>query len=264
MKALVTGVTRGIGRSLVDHLVSGGWEVAAVGRRAEALRELALQWGPHVTPHVADASDHQAVAAVASAADPLDLVIANVGALMATGPLWESDPTQWWAGVEVNLRSAHATAHAVLPAMVARGAGRLVLMSSGTGNAPGPWQSSYASAKAAVTVMGESIELELADTGVHCFVVSPGMVRTDMTRFPEPLTRHVPQLADIADDRFLPVERFLGLIDEIASGRLDPLAGRFVHASDDRDRLLATWDPADPRPRTLRMAPGFDGDPHAL
>jgi NAD(P)-dependent dehydrogenase (short-subunit alcohol dehydrogenase family) len=263
MRALVTGVTRGIGRSLVDHLVASGWQVVAVGRRAEALDELAAGWGQAVEPRVADATDRDALAAVAATSAPLDLVVANAGALTAPGRLWESDPHEWWRGVEANLGSAHATARAVLPDMVERGSGRLVLVTSGIGNAPGPWASSYAASKAAVTVLGESLEQELVGTGVHCFLVSPGMVLTDMTRWPAALTRFRPELAGLPAEAFTPVDLFLGLVDEIAAGRLDPLAGRFVHATDDRARLLAAVGSDDPRPRTLRLAPGFDGDPLA-
>ena len=263
MRALVTGVTRGIGRALVGHLVAGGWDVVAVGRRGDALHELADGWGQQVTPHVADVTDVDALGYVVAASGPLDLVVANAGALSGTGESWRSDPQEWWDCVEVNLRGAYLTARVVLPGMVARGSGRLVLVTSGIGNAPGPWNSAYAASKAAVTVLGESLELELAGTGVHCFPVSPGLVATDMTTFPEPLTRHRPDLADIAAERFTPVERVLGLVDEIASGRIDPLAGRFVHATDDRDALLAAWDPSDDRPRTLRLAPAFDDDPVA-
>ena len=113
-----------------------------------------------------------------------------------------------------------------------------------------------------MTTFGASLQQELAGTGVGCFLVSPGMVRTDMTAFPESLTRHKPYLADIPDEHFSPVERFLGLLDEIASGRLDPLAGRFLHATDDLDALLAAVDGDDPRARTLRLAPAYDADPH--
>jgi len=263
MRALVTGVTRGIGRSLVGHLVAGGWDVVAVARQGEVVHELAEGWGPQVTPHAADVTDADAVAYVVAASGPLDLVVANAGALAGTGPSWECDPHEWWGGVEVNLRGAYLTAHAVLPDMVARGAGRLVLVTSGIGNGPGPWHSGYAASKAGVTVLGESLELELAGTGVHCFLVSPGMVETDMTRFPESLTRYRPDLADIPPDRFTPVERVLDLVDEIATGRLDALAGRFLHATDDRGMLLAAWDASDERARTLRLAPGYDGDPIA-
>jgi NAD(P)-dependent dehydrogenase (short-subunit alcohol dehydrogenase family) len=145
--------------------------------------------------------------------------------------------------------------------MVERGAGRVVVMASGIGTAPSPYNSGYGASKAALLHLASTVQAELEGTGVCVFPVSPGMVQTDMTRFPDELTRHLPDLADIPDARFTPVGLVLALVDEIATGRLDPLAGRFVHASDDRDRLLASIDPQDPRPRTLRLARAWPEDP---
>jgi len=261
VRALVTGVTRGIGRSLVEHLAAGGWEVAAVARDQAALASLAPTWGGRVTPYAADVTDGPRLAEVAAAAGDLDLVVANAGALLGAGALWESDPDAWWTGVEVNLRGVYLTLRAVLPRMIERGSGRVVVLASGIGTEPSPYDSGYGASKAAVLHLASTVEVELTGTGVHVFPVSPGMVRTDMTRFPEELTRHLPEYADIPDDRFSTVEPLLHLVDDIASGRLDALAGRFVHARDDRDRLLAEVDPADPRPRTLRLAPAWRGDP---
>ena len=263
MRALVTGVTRGIGRATVEHLVAGGWQVVAVARDATALRELVSSWGPSVVPHVADVTDLDRMAAVAADAGPDDLVVANAGALSASGRFWEADVAEWWRGFEVNTRGVVATVHAVLPGMVARGSGRVVLMTSGIGNVPGPWGSQYAASKAAVTRLGESLAQELDGTGVHCFHISPGTVRTDLTRWPEELLRFRPELGALPDDAWTPVERVLTLLDRIADGSLDALSGRFVHATDDPDRLLAAIVAAGPRARTLRLVPAEDGDPLA-
>jgi len=261
VRALVTGVTRGIGRSLVEHLVAGGWEVAAVARDTEALQGLAAEWGPQVTAYVADVTDGPRLAEAAAEAGDLDLVVANAGALLGAGSVWESDADAWWRGVEVNLRGAYLTLRAVLPRMIGRGSGRIVVMASGIGTAPSPYDSGYGASKAAVLHLASTAQAELEGTGVRVFPVSPGMVATDMARFPEELTRHLPQFADIRADQYTPVGRLLGLVDEIASGRLDPLAGRFVHASDDRGALLAGIDHDDPRGRTLRLAAGWPDDP---
>jgi NADP-dependent 3-hydroxy acid dehydrogenase YdfG len=263
VRALVTGVTRGIGEAVVTHLDAAGWQVAAVGRDAAALHDRATRWSPAVTPYVADVNDLGALESVAAQAGALDLVVANAGALTGTGPVWESDPEQWWSGVEVNVRGVYHTARAVLPGMLERGSGRLVLLTSGLGNAPGSYISGYAASKAAVTTFGASLQQELAGTGVGCFLVSPGMVRTDMTRFPETLTRHKPYLADIPDEHFTPVERLLALVDAIAAGRVDALAGRFLHATDDLDALVEAIATDDPRARTLRLHPAHEADPQA-
>jgi NAD(P)-dependent dehydrogenase (short-subunit alcohol dehydrogenase family) len=263
MRALVTGVTRGIGRSMVDHLVAGGWEVAAVGRRKPELSRLAEAWGPNVVPYGADVTDAARMRHVAAEADALDLVVANAGALTASGRFWEVDLGDWWRGFEVNTLGVVATARAVLPAMVSRGSGRLILMTSGIGNAPGPWSSQYAASKAAVTRFGESVAAELVGTGVRCFHLSPGMVRTDMTQWPAELVAHRPELGDIPDEAWTPVERVLTLLDRIADGSLDDLSGRFLHATDDPEHLRGAVEAAGPRARTLRLVAAGEDDPLA-
>jgi NAD(P)-dependent dehydrogenase (short-subunit alcohol dehydrogenase family) len=150
-----------------------------------------------------------------------------------------------------------------------------VIVSSGVGNRPGPWQASYASSKAAATRLGESLDLELAGTGVRCFVVSPGLVRTGMTdRWPDEMLRFLPEWGDMPEENFKPVSLLLNLLDAIATGAVDDLSGRFLHATDDLEALRAAvaareeWEGGVPpvtaaarRARTLRMHPAEDGDP---
>jgi len=243
------------------HLVATGAEVVAVGRDEAALSALEAELGPALSTYVADVTDGARMRDMGRAAGDLDLAIANAGLLSAPGPLWEVDLDDWWRGVDVNVRGVAATAQAVLPRMVERGSGRLVLVSSGIGNVPGPWATQYAASKAAVTRIGESLERELDGTGVHCFVVSPGTVRTDMTDWSPDLLRWLPQLGRLPDAAWTPVERLLGLLDVIAAGDVDDLAGRFVHATDDLVALRAGVATSDDRARTLRMHPAYEGDP---
>ncbi|MDP9434794.1 MAG: SDR family oxidoreductase, partial [Actinomycetota bacterium] len=112
---------------------------------------------------------------------PLDLLVANAGLFAAGGRLWETDPDTWWRDVEVDLRGPALALWAALPAMVARGRGRVVVLGSGFGTAPTPGASAYASAKAGVARLVDTVAAELEGTGVTVLAVSPGMVATDMT-----------------------------------------------------------------------------------
>lgn len=242
--ALITGASRGIGRAIAEDLLADDWRVAALARDAGALAELAGAHGPdRVLPLVADVTDGVAMAEAFAALAALwhvpDLVVANAGVLSAVGPTWTVDPDLWWHDVEVNLRGVHTTLRDAIPAMWERGSGRVVVMSSGLGRVPSPWSSAYGASKAAVTHLVSSVAEEVAGSGVSVFAISPGMVATDMTKWPDALLHHRPELSDLPDSAYLPPTAVAALVRDLASGRYDVLSGRFIHVRDDREALLA-------------------------
>jgi NAD(P)-dependent dehydrogenase (short-subunit alcohol dehydrogenase family) len=239
---MVTGASRGIGRALTADLVARGWRVAALARDAQALASLASAApSDRVLPLVADVTDAagmaQALAEAQAQWGTPDLVLANAGVLRAVGPTWEVDPDLWWADLTVNLRGVFTTLHNVLPGMVERGRGRVVLMSSGMGSHASPW--AYGAGKAAVTHLASSVAQELAGTGVSAFAISPGMVHTDMTQWPAGLVQHLPDLGSLPESAYQPPAHVCALVADLASGRFDALSGRFIHVRDDREALLA-------------------------
>jgi NADP-dependent 3-hydroxy acid dehydrogenase YdfG len=242
--ALVTGASRGIGRTVAEDLVGHGWRVAALARDVDSLAGLAAASPPdRVLPLVADVTDGPAMAQAVAALGALwrspDLVVANAGVLTAVGATWQVDPDDWWYDVEVNVRGVHTTLRDTLPAMVQRGSGRVIVMSSGMGRYPSPWSSAYGASKAAVSHLVSSVAEELAGTGVSVFAISPGMVRTDMTQWPDALLAHRPELAAMPDSAYLPAGNAAALVRDLASGRFDVLSGRFIHVRDDREAMLA-------------------------
>ncbi len=247
--AMITGASRGIGRVLAEDLLSRGWRVAALGRDVELLSGLAAASPPdRVLPLVADVTDGTAMAQAVAALHAIwrtpDLVIANAGSLTAVGPTWEADPDQWWHDMEVNVRGVFTTMRDVVPAMVARGSGRVVVVASGMGRFPSPWTSAYGASKAAAAHLASSVAAELAGTGVSVFAISPGMVHTDMTRWSDALIAHRPDLAHLPESAYLPPSAAAHLVADLASGRFDALSGRFIHVRDDREALLAAAHPA--------------------
>jgi NAD(P)-dependent dehydrogenase (short-subunit alcohol dehydrogenase family) len=234
--ALVTGGARGIGRAIASTLTRAGWSVAVTGRTEASLAE-AVNAGDAALALPGDASARADVeAAVLRTVDelgPLDLVVANAGRFSAAGPIWESDPDDWWRDVEVNLRGPQLALWAGLGVMVPRGSGRIVVLGSGIGAAGMPFASAYSVSKAAVMRLVESVAGELDGTGVSAFVISPGMVATEMTQFPEAYLEHYPDWRDLAATTGVPPERAAELILELASGRHDALSGRFVRLTTD-------------------------------
>jgi NADP-dependent 3-hydroxy acid dehydrogenase YdfG len=241
---MITGASRGIGRALAEDLVARGWQVAALARDSELLAGLATSSPPdQVLPLVADVTDSTAMAQAAAALHAIwrtpDLVVANAGTLTAVGPTWDVDPDVWWHDMEVNVRGVFTTMRDVVPAMVARGSGRVVVMASGMGRFPSPWTSAYGASKAAAAHLVSSTAQELAGTGVSVFAISPGMVHTDMTAWPDALIAHRPDLAHMPESAYMPVSAATELVADLASGRFDVLSGRFIHVRDDREAMLA-------------------------
>jgi NAD(P)-dependent dehydrogenase (short-subunit alcohol dehydrogenase family) len=254
--ALVTGGGRGIGRTIARTLTAAGWTVAVTGRSPGPLHE-AVAAGDAALAVPGDATDRAAVEDGVRRAEqqlgPLDLVVANAGRFEAAGPLWETDPDEWWRDVEVNVRGPLLLLRAVLPGMVERRAGRVVVLGSGMGTAPLPYASGYATSKAAVMRLVDSVAAELADTGVSVFVISPGLVATDMTRFPEPYLQRYPDWRGKAQREGVPPERAAQLVLTLASGRYDALSGRFLRTTTDLAQAAAAA--AQEEPGTLRLAP---------
>jgi NAD(P)-dependent dehydrogenase (short-subunit alcohol dehydrogenase family) len=232
--ALVTGGGRGIGASIARDLAAAGMRVAVSGRTASQVEAIAAEMGGLAL--VGDVSNRGSVeswvAEVEGALGPIDLLVANAGIGGASGAAWEIDSDEWWRVFEVNVLGVYLSCRAVLPAMVRRGSGRIVNISSGSSYLPGGGNPAYGASKAAVSRFSELLQHEVADTGVSVFHISPGMVRTDMTSD-----------FDVDESMWTPPELAPRLVRVLASGRADKLAGRYLHAEhDDIEALILRAD----------------------
>ena len=105
----------------------------------------------------------------------------------------------------------------------------------------------------AVMRLVESIAAEVEGTPVSLFVISPGLVATDMTQFPEAFLAHYPDWRDLAHRQGIPPERAAELALSLASGRYDALSGRFLRTTTDLDVAVAAARAEEPG--TLRIVP---------
>lgn len=260
--ALVTGAGRGIGREIALALAGQGMRVGLLGRSRgpldDVLREVAAAGGRGVAvPADVTRRDQVRVAVDTVTRDlgPVDLLVSNAGLReQRAAAAWEADPDDWWRVVETNLRGPYLLAHEVLPAMVARNAGRVLHVGSGMGQRPNADWSAYAVSKAGLSRLTDSLASGLDGTGVTVLEVSPGLVRTDMTE-----TMWGPP----DEQPWNPAARITGVLVRFARGELDALHGRFVHAArDDVDALLAAAAIIrDSDSRTLRLRRYGAGDP---
>ena len=256
--ALVTGASTGIGLALARGLSERGVVVAGLARGAErlsaGLADITAATGVGTLAVAADVTDLAAVrAAVARVIDqlgPVDLVVNNAGSIDAAEvPVWEADPEQWWTVVESQLRGPFHLVQAVVPAMVARGSGRVVDLASGMSTRAHPDYSAYSVGKAGQLRITES----LAAAGVLAFDVAPGVVDT-------PMTRSMAMWAGFTD--WTPASAVVDLVAAIAEGRLDAWSGRFVRAGKDTVDSLAGTTPEGTQ-RQVRLTPYGPDDPVA-
>jgi 3-oxoacyl-[acyl-carrier protein] reductase len=218
-RALVTGGGRGIGAGIARELAAAGWHVTVSARTGEQVEEVAREIDG--TAVVGDVSKREDVERMISAAEPIDLLVANAG-IALWEESWETDPDEWWRVHEVNVRGAYLTCRLALPGMIERGGGRIVITGSGASYLPGSTSSAYSASKAAVGRFGEVLAKQVEPHGVKVFVISPGLVKTEMI---------ADQLPD--DAPWTPPELAPQLVRELASGRFDALAGRYLHAEHD-------------------------------
>lgn len=222
-RAFVTGGGRGIGENIARELATAGMEVAVSGRTTEQVESVAAATGGRAL--VGDVTQREDVEQWFAELGPVDLVVANAGTGNRGGLPWELDPDGWWRTFEVNVYGVHLCCRAAIPGMLERGRGRIVIVGSGSAYLPGASETAYTSSKAAVCRYGETLANALRDR-IHVFVISPGLVRTEMT-------------LDFPDDApWTPPECAPRLVRALASGEFDALAGRYLHAEHDPPESL--------------------------
>jgi NAD(P)-dependent dehydrogenase (short-subunit alcohol dehydrogenase family) len=226
--ALVTGGGRGIGANIARRLAEDGWDVIVAARTLEQVEAVADEVNGRAV--ALDVTDREAVERVVADAGPVDLLVANAGIANRGDASWEIDTDDWWRTFEVNVLGVHLCCRAVIPGMLERGTGRIVITGSGAAYLPGQRSTAYPASKAAVCRYGESLAGEL-EGRIPVFFFSPGLVRTDMT-------------SGAPDDApWTPPELAPQLVAALATGRYDALAGRYLHAEhDDLDDLRSRID----------------------
>jgi NAD(P)-dependent dehydrogenase (short-subunit alcohol dehydrogenase family) len=230
--ALVTGGGRGIGAGTARELAAAGAKVAVAARTRAQVEDVAREIGGLALE--LDVTDLAAVERAVQQAEadlgPLTLLVANAGVGGPDGATWELDPGQWWHVLEVNVLGVHLCCRTVVPGMLERGGGRIVITGSGAAYLPGSSSTAYSASKAAVCRYGETLNNELGGR-IPVFFLSPGLVRTEMT-------------SSAPDDApWTPPELAPRLVRALASGRADALAGRYIHAEhDDIDDLIRRVD----------------------
>jgi uncharacterized protein len=181
--AVVTGASHGIGEALATELAARGYSLIVTARREELLNDLASRLTDkyRVTVEVrpADLVDPAQREKLADelATRNISILCANAGNA-TVGAVAELDPAGERALVQLNAVGVHDLVLAVLPGMIQRKTGGILISGSAAGNSPIPHNATYASTKAFLNTFSESLRGELRSSGVHVTLLAPGPVRT--------------------------------------------------------------------------------------
>lgn len=173
-RVLLTGASGGLGEAIARELAACGATLVLSGRRSAVLQPLAQQLSADLV--TADLADPAEVQRLAQAAGEIDVLVANA-ALPASGELPDYTPDQIDRSLDVNLRAPIMLARTLLPAMVARGRGHLVFVSSLAGLTALPGASLYSATKFGLRGFAHGLRQDLHGTGVGVSVVLPGFIR---------------------------------------------------------------------------------------
>lgn len=210
--ALVTGSTRGIGRTIAGALADSGARVAVVGREKAKAEKVAEEIGRGATGFGCDVSDTVAVATLVSDVEKafggIDILVNNAG-LTRDNLVMRLKDSDWDDVMNANLRGAFAAIRAASRGMMKRRAGRIINMASVVGLNGNKGQANYSASKAGLIALTKSVAKELGSRNILVNAIAPGFIETEMTDAMTPEARS-------ALTGLIPLER-LGRTEDIAA-----------------------------------------------
>ena len=190
--ALVTGSTRGIGRSIAEMFAECGARVAVVGRDQARADEVAAAIGGDAKGFACDVTDTSAVARlvtdVEGALGSIDILVNNAG-ITRDNLVMRLKDEDWDAVLNANLRGAFAAIRAASRGMMKRRSGRIINVASIVGITGNKGQANYAASKAGLIALTKSVAKELGSRNILVNAVAPGFIETEMTAAMTPEAR---------------------------------------------------------------------------
>jgi NAD(P)-dependent dehydrogenase (short-subunit alcohol dehydrogenase family) len=181
--ALVTGAGRGIGRETALALSRRGARVMCVARTEAELVQLSDEAPVEILPAsiATEESCRRVVDETKRRLGPIEVLVNNAG-LGSAGeqPIWDQDPVRWQEAFDVNLNGPFHLTRFSVGDMIARGFGRIVMVSSTAGQVGGSAMAAYCASKAGLLGLMRAVAQDVAAFGVTCNAVLPGWVRTSM------------------------------------------------------------------------------------
>lgn len=218
--AIVTGGAQGIGRAVAERLANSGAKVAIWDLDGKLADEAASAIGPAASGLSIDVTDAKAVNAAAAGLErrhgSVDILVTSAGIAGPNLKTWEYPLDEWAKIMRLNVDGTLHCCQAVIPGMIKRNYGRLVLVASIAGKEGNPNASAYSASKAAVIALTKSLGKELAQQDIAVNCITPAAARTRI--FDQMSEEHIGyMLAKIPRGRFLLPEEVASMVAFLAS-----------------------------------------------
>jgi NAD(P)-dependent dehydrogenase (short-subunit alcohol dehydrogenase family) len=247
---LVTGAGRGIGKRLAIGFASQGARVGLLARSKPELDLCHLEiehGGGNALRMRADVADYEQVAASVERmrvqfGSPVQVLVCAAAIQGFVGPFAETNPKSWTEIIHTNLLGVMNACRVVLPQMIERRSGKIILLTGGMGSQARPNFAVYAATKAAVVSFAESVAEEVRDHNIQINCMAPGASYTHMTD--QILTageragwREIEEARQVRLTGGMAAEKQIELALFLASELSNHISGRLIHVQDDWKRL---------------------------
>jgi NAD(P)-dependent dehydrogenase (short-subunit alcohol dehydrogenase family) len=252
--AIVTGAGRGFGRTIAMRFAAEGAAVTVTARTQKQLDAVAAEIaiaGGRALAIVGDVTSQRDVARVVAMTEehfgPATLLVNNAGVPGPFGPIWAVDWEAWWSAQQVHILAPLLYLRQVMPGMVERRAGRIIIVSAVASRMVAPHLSAYCVGKIAQTRIAAEAAAEARDFGVSVFAIDPGFVFTDIaaeTMNSPDAQRWLPAMVARLREKQAEPDKDAALAlcaqrcVDLAAGKYDALTGRYLELQDDLDALL--------------------------
>jgi NAD(P)-dependent dehydrogenase (short-subunit alcohol dehydrogenase family) len=252
--ALITGGGRGFGKAIALRFAVEGAAVTVTSRTQAELDKTAAEieaaggQGLAVAGDVTRPEDvSRAVRTTTEKFGPITLLVNNAGIPGPFAPIWVADPDEWWFAQEVHIRAPFMFIREILPSMIERRAGRIIMVSAMGSHRLDASMSPYCLGKCAQNRLIQLVDSETREFGINAFSIDPGFAITELAEItmrdpgaqrwkPEMIQRLKERKAE--PDALADLERCAQRCLSLASGRYDELSGSYTELSDDLDEML--------------------------
>jgi NAD(P)-dependent dehydrogenase (short-subunit alcohol dehydrogenase family) len=252
--AIVTGGGRGFGKSIALRFAAEGASVTITARSHAELDQTVKEIeavGGRGLGISGDVTQPEDVARIVRAAEdrygPVTILVNNAGIPGPFAPTFAADPEEWWFAQEVHVRAPFMFIRSLLPSMIERRAGCIIIISAIASYRTDHSMSAYCLGKTAQNRLVQYVAAEAKEFGISAFAVDPGFVITEMAEItmkdpgaqrwvPHMIERLKAHKAD-ANSR-TDLDRCAQRCVELASGRYNTLSGRYLEATDNLDAIL--------------------------